>query len=114
MSKNFQSPSLFWWILIPGAFFIGLLFAHYPNVIPFQDLGDLGVFLSYLVTNYRMFFIIGIWALIVAHVYEAILARRICQTLNIDQGSTLLWTIQTFILGYPSLRILKGYARQRK
>jgi hypothetical protein len=52
--------------------------------------------------------------LIVAHVYEAILARRICQTLNIDQGSTLLWTIQTFILGFPSLRILKGYARQRK
>ena len=109
MNKGFQSPNLFWWITIPPTFFIAFLLAHYPHVIPFNNLGIIGYLL-----NYRLLLIIGFWAGIIAHVYEAILARRICQKLNIDQVSTFLWTIQTFIIGFPSLIILKGYARQCK
>jgi hypothetical protein len=114
MSKGFQSPKLFWWITILPAFIIAFLLAHYPNVIPFNSLSVIGNLLSYLVLNYRLYLIIGVWATIIAHAYEAILARRICQKLNIGQFSTFLWTIQTFIIGFPSLMILKGYVRQRK
>ncbi len=102
MSKRFQSPNLFWWIFLPGAFIILFLLAHYPDVIPFNYLGLFGIFLSYLASNYRMALVIVFWGTIIAHIYEAILARRICQKLKIDQQSTRLWTIQTFILGFYS------------
>jgi len=103
MSKRFQSPNLFWLITIPGAIITLFLLSYYPNVIPFDYLGLLGNFLSYLVSNYRMGLVIVFWAIIIAHVYEAIVARRICQKLKIDQQSTFLWTIQTFILGFYSV-----------
>jgi hypothetical protein len=129
MTKGFQSVNLFWWVIIPGAIIISFLLAHYHNVIPFRELGGLGVLLSSVVSNYHTLLIVGFWALVIAHGYEAVVARRICYKLKIDQQSTLLWTIQTFIIGFypfeyissfffivgfPSLKILKGYARRRE
>jgi type IV secretory pathway TrbL component len=102
MSNRFQSANLFWWIIIPGAFIIWFLLSYYPHVIPLSYLGVLGNFLSYLVSNHCRVLIIGFWVTILAHVYEAIVAYRICQKLKIDQQSTFLWTIQTFILGFYS------------
>jgi len=114
MSKRFQSANILWWIIIPGTIITLFLLSYYPHVIPFSYLSLFGDFLSYLKSNYRTVLVIVFWAMIIAHVYEAILARRICRKLKIDQQSTVLWTIQTFILGFPSLKILKGYTRQRK
>ncbi|UJR32348.1 hypothetical protein I4U23_019811 [Adineta vaga] len=113
MTNRFQSPHLFWWIIICGGISITFLLAHYPHVIPMNSLGVLGSFLSSLVVNYRLLLILTFWATVIAHAYEALLARHICQQLHIDQISTCLWMIQTFILGFPSLMILKGYVRQR-
>ena len=100
MGKRFQSVNLFWWVIIPGIFICSFVLGHYPNVIPFSYLGALGDLLSYLVSNYRMLIVVSFWAGIIVHVYEAIVARRICKKLKIDQTSTLLWTIQTFVLGF--------------
>jgi len=129
MTKGFQLVNLFWWIIIPGTIIISFLLAHYPNVIPFSQLGGLGVLLSSVVSNYHTLLVVGFWALVIAHGYEAVVARRICHKLKIDEQSTVLWTIQTFIIGFypsecisrflffivgfPSLKILKGYAQRR-
>jgi hypothetical protein len=103
MTKGFQLVNLFWWIIIPGTIIISFLLAHYPNVIPYSQLGGLGVLLFSVVSNYHTLLVVGFWALVIAHGYEAVVARRICDELKIDQQSTLLWTIQTFIIGfYPS------------
>lgn len=103
MSKRFQTPNIFWWLSIVGAIFLIFLLAHYPNVIPYSNLSIVGDYLLNLVTNYRTLLIIVFWSTVIAHAYEAILARRICQELKIDQQSTLLWTIQTFILGKKNI-----------
>ncbi|CAF2144529.1 unnamed protein product [Rotaria magnacalcarata] len=94
MSKVFESPILIWWIIIP------------------TYLGLFGDFCYYLISNYRILLCLILWATVTAHLFEAIAARQICLQLNIDQDSTYLWMIQTFILGYPSLSILQGYKRR--
>ena len=112
MSKKFQSANLIWWTIIPGSIILLFLLSYTPNIVPYRSLGVFGSILSYLTLNYRIFLMIVLWSTIIAHGYEAILARRICQQLNIDQQSTFYWIIQTFIIGFPSLTILKGYIRQ--
>ena len=132
MGKGFQPAALVWWLIIPPAIFVSALMAHYPSVIPFESLGPVGRLMQYFHQNLHALVVIAFWATIVAHLYEASLARKICRKLRIDAGATNLWTIQTFILGerrgeaphhfslsiclrlgYPSLKILKGYLRQQ-
>jgi hypothetical protein len=96
MSKRFQLANPLWWAIIPGAFLVIFLIVYYPNVIP----------LSHLLSSYRTILIIALWATVIAHVFEALVARRMCQKLKIDSQSTLLWTIQTFILGLYIIYVL--------
>jgi len=110
----FEVSHPLWWIIIPPAFLYLILLTYWPYIIPFSYLGPFGEFTHYLVSNYRLLLVIIVWSALIAHVYEAYIARRICQRLNIDQISTRLWIIQTVILGYPSLSILKQYARERR
>jgi hypothetical protein len=50
--------------------------------------------------------IVGIFvAAWMAHVSEALYARKLCQDLGITANKNG-WTLQTFLLGYPSLRLL--------
>ncbi len=95
MSKQFQLANPLWWVIIPGGFVIIFLLAFYPDVIPF----------SHFVSNYRTLLIIVLWSIVIAHLFEALIARRICQRLTIDSQSTLLWVIQTFVLGILILYI---------
>ena len=113
MANRFQSPHLLWWIIIGSGITIVFLLAYLPSLLPLQSLGGLGSSLSSLVVTYRALFVVVFWSTVIAHIYEAVVARRICQQLRLDQQSTFLWMIQTFILGFPSLMILKGYVRQR-
>ncbi len=72
---------------------------HWPYAIPFDYLGSFGEYTYYVISNYRLLLFLILWSTFLAHIYEAFVARRICQQLNIDQESTYLWMIQTFILG---------------
>ncbi|CAF0742110.1 unnamed protein product [Adineta ricciae] len=112
MKKNFESPKFIWWLVVPTCAILLFLMVHWPYAIPFHSLGALGQFLYHLISNYRLILLFIFWSVFLAHIYEAFAARQICRQLNIDQESTYLWMIQTFILGYPSLRILKGYSRR--
>jgi len=100
MSKYFQSPKLIWWIIIPICIIYLFLMVHWPYAIPFNYLGFFGELSHYFISNYRLLLFIILWSVFLAHFYEALVARRICQQLNIDQKSTYLWMIQTFILGF--------------
>ena len=112
MSKRFESPPFIWWCIVPISIIYLFLMVHWPYAIPFKTLGPLGDLTYYLISNYRFLLLLILWSTLAAHVYEAFVARRICRQLNIDQQSTNLWMIQTFILGFPSLKILKGYSRR--
>ncbi|CAF2805730.1 unnamed protein product [Rotaria sp. Silwood2] len=110
--KYFESPKLIWWIIIPTCIIYLFLMVHWPYVIPFKSLGLFGDLSYYLISNYRLLLFIILWATFIAHFCEALIARRICRRFNIDQESTYLWIIQTFILGFPSLTILRRYVRR--
>jgi hypothetical protein len=99
MSRNFESPRFFWWIIIPLSIIYLFLMVHWPYAIPFDYLGSFGEYTYYVISNYRLLLFLILWSTFLAHIYEAFVARRICQQLNIDQESTYLWMIQTFILG---------------
>ncbi len=99
MSKQFQSPKLIWWIVIPICIIYLFLMVHWPYAIPFNYLSYFGELSHYVISNYRFLLFIILWSIFLAHFYEALVAHRICQQLNIDQNSTYLWMIQTFILG---------------
>ncbi len=99
MSKRFQLANPFWWTIVPGGFLIVFLLSYYPNILPLNKLGAIGNVLSNLAKNYRKGLTIGFWITVLIHVFEALIARRICQKAKIDQQSTLFWIIQTFIIG---------------
>lgn len=106
MGKLFESPKLIWWIVIPTAIINLFLMVHWPYAIPFRHLGLFGDLYYYIISNYRFLLFIILWATLIAHLFEAIAARTICRQLNIDQESTYLWIIQTFILGIKSFVLL--------
>ena len=103
MSKRFQSTSWILWIILPTIIIYWFLMVHWPYAIPFRYLGPLGRLTYYLISNYRFLLFIAFWSMILAHLYEAFVARRICQQLNIDSQSTKLWIIQTFVIGIINL-----------
>lgn len=49
--------------------------------------------------------LLNLFALAV-HLGEAVYAAWLCTRLNLNRACKFKWLIQTFILGYPSLRIL--------
>jgi hypothetical protein len=99
MKLHFESPKFIWWIIIPPCIIYLFFMVHWPYAIPFRSLGAFGQYSYYLISNYRLLFLVILWSTFIAHTYEAFIARRICRELNIDQESTYLWIIQTFILG---------------
>ena len=114
MAKGFRSAGLVWWLTIPTAIAFSFLLAHQSQLVPFQHFGVVGAFFQYLVNHFAVLLILAFWATVAAHIYEAILARGICQKLRMSSTSTLGWMLQTFILGYPSLKILRGYIQKKK
>lgn len=100
MRSYFKTPNIFWWILIPGVFTILLLALYYPHIVPLTYFGAPGRLLSNIVSRYPTALLIGLWATVIAHGFEAMIARSICRMLNLDNTATLLWIIQTFILGF--------------
>ena len=43
----------------------------------------------------------------IIHLFESLYAVSLCYKLNLDLQSTLLWFIQTILIGYPSLKMLQ-------
>lgn len=113
MKKSFHCAKLIWWITIPFFLFLLFFLVHYPYIIPFHSLSFLGAWSYHLVSNYRLLLFILFWFLIIVHIYESILAYRHCRQINLDSESTRLWIIQTFFLGYISLKLLYQSRSQR-
>jgi hypothetical protein len=99
MTKGFQSVGLIWWMTVPFAIIFLFFLSHAPQILPLTYFGVFGGFFYHLVTYYRLLLVIAFWATIVAHVYEAVLARHICQQLRLTQTATQRWMLQTFIIG---------------
>jgi hypothetical protein len=79
-----------------------------PDLIPYGRLWYLGKFLHFMAYDLHPLAFIVCCAAWIAHVGEAAYAYSICRKLHLTNADTLKWTVQTFVLGFPSLGLLKA------
>lgn len=98
MQNKFQHPHWGWWLAIIGGMALTVLIAYNSY--------------AYHIWQARVTALIPQewfqwvwWAALAAHAGEAVYALLICRRRRL--ATTLQWALQTFLLGYPSLRLLK-------
>lgn len=106
MRDYFAFADVIWWLFIPSALLLNLVVFCSPEKLDVPWLGVFGQFLYKLgIEHPQMMFWLNIFALS-AHVFEAICALYLADALHLSHKSSLAWFLQTFVLGYPSLRLL--------
>lgn len=65
-----------------------------------------GEFLELLGSRFPSFFMVTNLFALLAHFGESLYSWKLCSIQRISPHCTLKWMLQTFIVGYPSLRIL--------
>ncbi|XP_036912285.1 transmembrane protein 254 isoform X1 [Sturnira hondurensis] len=94
-------------ILVLG-YFMWVVF--WPQSIPYQSLGPLGLFTQYLVDHHHTLLHNGYWLAWLIHVGESLYAMVLCKSKGITNArAQLLWFLQTFLFGIASLSILIAY-----
>ena len=95
-------PALGWWIAIVGG--LGLL-----GVLGVSS-GAYGLWARYVTAVFSQTQLLRIFILsYVIHVGEALWARRLAQRSGL-RASANSWAFQTFLIGFPSLRLLRARA----
>ncbi|VDK17494.1 unnamed protein product [Anisakis simplex] len=71
-----------------------------------------GVLAHYLGTNHPRVMLILNVLMFMAHMGEALYAKRLAQRSDLSPTCIGKWYAQTFLLGYPSLRLLLNYKKR--
>ena len=109
----FQATNPIWYLLCDGGLLqLGIL-TFCPYIMPYESLSLYGQFTKYLAYNQHYLLLTTFWIAIFLHVFESIIALRVCKKLNMDSNTTQKWFTQTFLLGYVSLGILRNYAAKQ-
>ncbi|XP_039096443.1 transmembrane protein 254 isoform X1 [Hyaena hyaena] len=112
---HFQRGSLFWFAVIILSFGYYTWIVFWPQSIPYQSLGPLGLFTQYLVDHHHTLLHNGYWLAWLIHVGEALYAMVLCKSKGITDGrAQVLWFLQTFLFGVASLSILIAYRPKRQ
>jgi hypothetical protein len=110
----FQAVNPLWYLACDGGLLqLGIL-TFCKNLTPYEYFGFFGQFMKYLAFNQHLLLVIVFWISMFLHVFEAMLARRLCKKLKIDPESSRKWFIQTLLLGYVSLGKLRRYAAKKE
>ncbi|XP_058552808.1 transmembrane protein 254 [Neofelis nebulosa] len=111
----FQRGSLLWFTVIILSFGYYTWVVFWPQSIPYQSLGTLGLFTQYLVDHHHTLLRSGYWLAWLIHVGEALYAMVLCKSKGITDGrAQVLWFLQTFLFGVASLSILIAYRPKRQ
>jgi len=110
----FQSANPVWYLFCDGGLLQLAILTFWPHIMPYEYLGLFGHFTKYLAYNHHYLLVIIFSIAIFLHIFEAILALRLCKKLNIDSHTTRQWFIQTLLLGYVSLGKLREYAAKKR
>ena len=110
----FQAANPLWYIACDGGLLQLAILTYWRNIMPYEYLGVFGQFTKYLAYNHHSLLVTIFWISMFLHVFEAILARRLCKKLNIDSKNSQKWFIQTLLLGYVSLGKLRRHAAKKE
>lgn len=102
----FLVPNLIWWIGITAGMMGLFLFAF--DYIPSGTDGLLPLIHYYSLFLFQNKFVLQLifFAAVAAHAIEAGIAYLVSHQLKHSLNERVLWTLQTFYLGFPSLRLL--------
>ncbi|XP_013886922.1 transmembrane protein 254 [Austrofundulus limnaeus] len=113
-SRFFRRTSLFWIITVSLAVGYFSFAVFDPDKIPLDSLGPFGSFTRHLVQNHPGLLLKGWWAAFAVHVFEAIMALKVCRNKGISSPTArFLWFFQTFLFGFASLGLLLKYDPER-
>ena len=115
MTHRFFRPAHpLWYIACDGGLLHLAILSFWPHLVPYDYLGVYGQCTKHLAFQWHNA-LVGIFSLaVLAHAVETMLARRLCHELDLDLDDTHRWIVQTFLLGYPSLGILRRYAARKR
>lgn len=115
MPKDFfQRAHPLWYVPCDGGLLYLALLTFCPDRLPYEPLGWFGKFTNYLAYQQHSLLLIIFVSAVFVHIYESFLARQICQKLKLSRSATRSWIVQTMLLGYPSLGILKRYSEKNQ
>ncbi|CAD6189133.1 unnamed protein product [Caenorhabditis auriculariae] len=114
MAQYYRSPSIFWWILIVFGLLINYLAWSNPKVLNTSLLPFIGPLAAHIGHNYHWLTTISNSVALFLHVLEAFMALKLCRQGKLGFDSTAKWVVQTFIVGYPSLSILRAYVNKKR
>eukprot|EP00898_Chlorokybus_atmophyticus_P004607 jgi/Chlat1/5147/Chrsp33S08969 len=111
--EHFIVPSLWWWLLIGVGLFQLYLCAFQPALMQQYTpwLGAYGALLEWFMSRPMLLYVIW-YAAWLAHVAEGGLALRESRSLNHSWRVSLYWFVQTFLLGFPSFKLLLAIKRR--
>ncbi|CAI4229344.1 unnamed protein product [Auanema sp. JU1783] len=112
VSHYFVSPAAHWWLIIPLGLLINYLAWFAPQVLSFIPV--IGSPIANFVTAYPVVAQATNLLALIAHLGEALYAFYISKRVRMSTDSKMKWIAQTFLLGYPSLVLLKTYIRRQK
>jgi NAD(P)-dependent dehydrogenase (short-subunit alcohol dehydrogenase family) len=104
--EYFKLAPLFWYAIILPALGFTFIVWYRPEWIPVNYMPFIGEFAYNLGTKHSN---IALWiniGALGAHIGEAVYSLYLCDQLNISHASSLKWFIQTFLVGFASLRML--------
>ncbi|XP_046853596.1 transmembrane protein 254-like isoform X1 [Xenia sp. Carnegie-2017] len=84
-----------------------LVLSFFPKVLPCQQLGEMGDVFCYYVKEYNYLIKVVYIAVIAIHVLESLYSWVLSSNLGCSLWDQMKWFLQTFIVGYFSLSIIR-------
>ncbi|XP_028401662.1 uncharacterized protein LOC114524698 [Dendronephthya gigantea] len=89
--------------------------AFHQNLLPCEQLGDLGDYFCHLAKDHHHRLKIVYYVLLAIHILETIIALKLSRDLQFNVFDQMRWSLQTFYGGYFSLgRLVRMKARVKK
>ncbi|GMR31596.1 hypothetical protein PMAYCL1PPCAC_01791 [Pristionchus mayeri] len=112
MANYFRSVHPVWWVIIPPALLINFIAFYNPNLL--RVIPTVGPLIAdFSVANPQILRYTNLFAL-AAHAGEGLLALGLSVSSGNSFATSFKWFVQTFIMGFPSLRMILGYKKAGK
>ncbi|PAV58189.1 hypothetical protein WR25_11792 [Diploscapter pachys] len=111
----FRVPKWYWWVIIPFGLWINFMAWWNPMFLKTSPcLPVIGKTAAWIAETFPMFVIFANIIAVILHVGEAAYAYKLTGDAGLNDDTRKKWTLQTFIIGFPSLKMLKEYSKTKQ
>ncbi|KAF8381637.1 dhs-29 [Pristionchus pacificus] len=110
MSNYFRSVHPIWWAIIPPALLLNFIAFYAPNLLRVIPVAG-PLIADFSIANPQIVRYTNLFA-VAAHAGEGLLALGLSVSSGNSFATSFKWFVQTFIFGFPSLRMILGYKKK--